>query len=65
MGKSEGGDSMSEKKVRLVLRNDFFYRGVIINETDDEIVIMEKKIGRTTIKKDAIVVRTDYEGDWK
>ena len=54
---------MRKKTMRtnLVLQNSFKYQGDIISETIEHITINDIKRGKTTILKDAIMVRSDFE----
>ncbi|MFA6269006.1 MAG: hypothetical protein WCW13_03505 [archaeon] len=46
-------------KTQLILKNGFHFRGKIVEETTYDLVINDRKLGRTVVSKDIIAVRSD------
>lgn len=46
-------------RVQLVLSNGFRFQGTIVEENDTQLVLDEVRLGKTTISKSVIVVRSE------
>jgi hypothetical protein len=42
----------------VVLKNGFRFQGTVLSETETELILDEVKLGRTTVAKSAIAVRS-------
>jgi len=49
----------------IILKNGYRFRGTILEETETTLIINETKLGKTTIDKGSISVRSDQEEEWR
>jgi hypothetical protein len=48
--------------IKVILSNGYAYSGIIISETDSELILKDVKDKIVNIKKSAIIVREEQDG---
>lgn len=50
-------------EVTLLLKNGYKFRGLVLKETEKELIIDEIKLGKTTVDKSCIAARSERGAD--